>query len=143
METQNQLKTAIWMDKSKATIIGYYPGRPFGIEHFESPIDNHLRIEGEDPDKTVFTPFKGGKSNNEARRNHTYEAQLKKYFLELDKKLLGTEQLILLGPGILKNQYLNHLKEIKNFSELTITVLDVDKLTHKQLLALIKDQFED
>ena len=130
------------MDKSKAQIIGYYSDRPFGIENIESPIDNHLRIEGEDADKTIFTPYKGGRSNNEARKHHTYESQLKKYFLELEKRLIGTEELMLVGPGIIKTQFSKHLKEQKKFADLKMEVMDLDKLTHKQLLALIKDHFE-
>jgi hypothetical protein len=143
METQNHQKTAIWMDHNKAIVIGYYPDHPFAVENMESPMENHVRFEGETNDKTRFIPSKGGSSNNEVRKNNTYENQLKKYFQALEQKVIGTEDLILLGPGILKNQFFKHLKDKKNLSSLKIRIFDVDKLTHNQLLAFIKDQFED
>lgn len=142
METQLKQKIAIWMDQSQAIVMEYFPERPIGMEIIDSPIESQVRFEGETSDKTRFTPLLGGGSNQEAKKNHIMENQQKRYFKELKKKLSDGDELLLMGPGIVKNQFFKHLQEDKAFAHLKVWVMDLHKMTTNQLLAKVKGHFE-
>ncbi|NVJ84695.1 MAG: hypothetical protein HWE15_00210 [Algoriphagus sp.] len=142
METINMKQAGIWMDQEHAILIGYFPNKPFVVEQIDSPIESHVRYEGETSDKTRFMNSQGGSSNNEKKKNNIEEAQLRKYFKLLEDKIQGIEDLLLMGPGITKGQFFKQIRDNKHFNEMKILLKDADKMTFNQLLAMIKDHFQ-
>lgn len=141
METTTKQKKAIWIDQSQAILIDYYPNLPFGMEIINSPLESQVRFDGETSDKTLFNPLMGRGSNNEMKKNNIGENQLKQYLKAIENKLISADELLVMGPGIIKTQLLNHLKENKAFTSKRIQVESSKKMTTKQLLAKVKLHF--
>jgi hypothetical protein len=141
MESNGSKKLAIWMDQSHALLLSYQEKQALLLEELPSPIRSHVRIPGEGSDLTRFGPGMGDASNNEKRKNNIHQQQLKEYFGQLEKKVNAATDLLLLGPGVVKTQFLHYLQEQKHFATLKIKVLDADKMTHNQLQALVRESF--
>ncbi len=141
METLMPHKACMWLDQSHAILIGYLPDHPFVVEEIESPLENQVRFEGETSDKTRFMNSQGGPSNNENKKNNQERDQLNKYFKELEGKVLGLEELLLVGPGITKAQFFKQIRDNKKFIEMKILMKDADKMTYNQLLEMVKGHF--
>jgi hypothetical protein len=139
----NHKKLGIWMDQSKAILIGYYDDKPLVFEEMESPVEIRPREKGEGNSKTRFIDSKGGPSNNENKMHNTQENQLKLYFSDLEKRLIGSEELLLFGPGIVKNQFLKSIQSNKKLDILKVQIEDTDKMTQNQLLARVRQYFKE
>ena len=129
------------MDQSHALLLSYQDKQALFLEELPSPISTHVRIPGEGSDLTRFGPGMGDASNNEKRKNNIHQQQLKEYFGQLEKKVNAATDLLLLGPGVIKTQFLHYLQEQKHFATLKIKVLDADKMTHNQLKALVRESY--
>jgi hypothetical protein len=138
----NTKKLGLWMDQSKAILIGFENNVSTLLEEIESPIESMVREPGEGSNITRFSPTQGA-SNNEKKGNNIQRNQSKHYFNELGKKLKGAEELYLIGPGIIKDQFFKQIASDKNFSTLKIKVESADKMTTNQLLALVKGHFAE
>jgi hypothetical protein len=141
MESSGIKKIGIWMDQGHALLLGYQDEEQLPLEDLPSPIESHTRTEGEGNDLTRFGAEPGDASNNEHKKHNVHQNQIRAYFLLLEKKLLDKEELLLMGPGIIKTQFFNHLQAKKLFSKLKIEVLDADKMSKKQLFAKVKQKF--
>jgi len=141
MESNGSKKLALWMDQSHALLLSYQEKQALLLEELPSPIRSQVRIPGEGSDLTRFGPGMGDASNNEKRKNNIHQQQLKEYFGQLEKKVNAATDLLLLGPGVVKTQFLHYLQEQKHFVALKIKVLDADKMTHNQLQALVRENF--
>ncbi|MCS5490222.1 hypothetical protein [Algoriphagus limi] len=141
METLNPQKAAMWIDQSHALLVGYLPNHPFVVEEIESPIENQVRFEGETSDKTRFMNSQGGPSNNENKKNNQDRDRLNKYFKELEKKVSGIEELLLVGPGIIKAQFFKQIRDNKKFITMKILMKDAEKMSYNQFLEMVKVHF--
>lgn len=141
MESTAYTKIGIWMDQSHALFLGYADEAGVFLEDLPSGIVSRPRIDGEGSDTTRLGPSPGPASNHEKKKNNIHSQQLKAYFHLLEKKLVGKEELLLMGPGVTKTHFFHHLQENKHFSKLKIEVVDADKMSEKQLLAKVKQKF--
>ncbi len=141
MESFAYKKIGIWMDQSHALFLGYDKEEATLLEDFPSLIVSRSRIDGEGSDRTLLGPSPGPASNHEKKKNNIHSQQLKAYFHLLEKKLMGKEELLLMGPGVTKTHFFHLLQANKQFGKLKIDVVDADKMSEKQLLAKVKQQF--
>ncbi len=141
MESNGSKKLALWIDQSHALLLSYQDKEAILLEELHSPIRTHVRIPGERSDLTRFGSGMGDASNNEKKKNNIHQQQLKEYFGQLEKKVDRETDLLLLGPGVVKTQFLHYLQEQKHFATLKMKVLDADKMTHNQLQALVRESY--
>jgi hypothetical protein len=141
MESNAFKKIGIWMDQSHALFLGYADEKGVFLEDLPSGIVSRPRIDGEGSDTTRLGPSPGPASNHEKKKNNIHSQQLKAYFHLLEKKLVGKEELLLMGPGVTKTHFFHHLQENKHFSKLKKEVVDADKMSERQLLAKVKQKF--
>lgn len=141
MESTAYTKIGIWMDQSHALFLGYADEAGVFLEDLPSGMVSRSRIAGEGSDSTLWGSSPGPASNHEKKKNNIHSQQLKAYFHLLEKKLVGKEELLLMGPGVTKTHFFHHLQENKHFSKLKIEVVDADKMSEKQLLAKVKQKF--
>jgi hypothetical protein len=134
-------KIGIWMDQSHALLIGYQKDQAVVLEVLPTGIESRPRLAGEGSDLTLVGPFPRRVNNQEKKKNNIHSNQLKAYFHLLEKKLVGKEELLLMGPGVTKTHFFHHLQGDKHFSKLKIEVADADKMSEKQLLAKVKQKF--
>lgn len=141
MESTDFKKIGLWMDQSHALFLGYDKEKATLLEDLPSSIVSRSRIAGEGSDTTLLGPSPGPASNNEKKKNNIHSNQLNAYFLQLEKKLMDKEELLLMGPGVTKTHFFHHLQANKHFSKLKIEIIDADKMSEKQLLAKVKHKF--
>ena len=86
--SENSFKqVGVWIDHSKAHVVGYNKGKVEVIETIESPYESNKRIEGEVNDMTRFSPNPEHTSNNEHKKNNITQNELNEYFKLLEAKL--------------------------------------------------------
>lgn len=129
------------MDQSHAIFVSCQNNEAYVMEEIESPLESHVRFPGEGSDMTRFGTALGGTSNNENKKNNTYTNQLKKYFNQLEKKIPAKGEVLLVGPGVLKNQFFKQVSENKNLSSVKIHMKDADKMTINQLCAMVREHY--
>jgi hypothetical protein len=141
MESNGSKKIGLWMDQSHAIFIGCQNNQAYVIEELKSPLESHIRIPGEGSDMTRVGTALGGISNNEIKKNNIFNNLLKKYFNELKEKISDSEEVLLMGTGVTKNQFLKHIKGKKNLAHVKVHLRDANKMTINQLLATVKAHY--
>ena len=139
MEANNFKQIGVWMDHSKAHLIGYKNGMVHMIETVDSPIETMVRVVGEGSDKTRFSSNGLNSSNNEHRKHNISQKELNEYLKMMEGRLCHFEDILLFGPGIAKEQMRNRLRDNKSFDRKWLSVQSSDKLTENQLLAFVRD----
>ncbi len=140
MESNSKKKVGVWIDHNQALLVTCNNHRATLYDKVESPIESNVRYNGETNSKTRF----GGNyapSNNENKIHNIEQEQVKKYFSILEDRLDGYDEILLLGPGVFKKQFLKQISSNKQFSHVKAYAVDADKMTHHQLLAFVNDHF--
>lgn len=140
METKDNKKLGVWMDQSRAYLIACHDKQASLVEEVESPVESMVRYPGETDSKTRVGSTHAA-SNNEVKTNNIHHEQVKKYFSLMENKLDGYDDILLCGPGVIKNQFLKHISTNKAFSKVKVHTVDADKMTPNQLLAFVKKHF--
>lgn len=140
---RTQRKSGFGWTKAMPFMLGYQDEKLLLLEDLPSPIESHTRTDGEGKDLTRFGAEPGDASNNEHKNHNIHQNQIKAYFLLLEKRLHAKEELLLMGPGISKTQFFHYLQANKQFINLKIEVMDSEKMTENQLLALVKEKFTE
>lgn len=143
MDRHSFKQVGVWIDHSKAHLIGYKKGNAVLIETVNSPYETMKRYEGESDDKTRFSPNPEHASNNEHKKNNIAQNELNEYFKMMESKLYGFDDILIFGPGTVKDQMRNRLRENKAFSGKWLSVASSDKLTENQLLAYVRDFYKN
>lgn len=143
MRNNHAKQVGLWMDQSKAQVVEYSNGTAVLVENIDSPVESIKRIEGEVKDTTRFTSNTEHTSNNEHKKHNIAQKELNEYFRILENKLAAYDDILIFGPGIVKEQFRNRLRENKGFSEKWLSVQTSDKLTENQLLAFVRDFYKE
>ncbi len=133
----------VWVDHAKAHFINYKKGTATLIETLDSPYDRFKREPGEVNDSTWFTTNPEHASNNEFKKNNTAQNELNEYFKILESKLRPYNEILLFGPSTAKDQLFNRLVEVKSFKDKKIKVKKCDKMTDNQLLAFVREFYNN
>ncbi|WP_373497044.1 hypothetical protein [Aquiflexum sp.] len=142
--SENSFKhVGVWIDHSKAQLIGYNEGNVEIIETIDSPYESIKRIDGEVNDMTRFSPNPEHASNNEHKKNNITQNELNEYFKMMEGKLNRFDDILLFGPGTAKEQLRNRLKENKSYNGKWLSVQSSNKLTDNQLLAYVRDFYKN
>lgn len=139
MRNNHARQVGLWMDQSKAQLVEFNNGAAVIVENIDSPIENLKRIDGEGKDTTRFSPNNEHISNNEHKKHNIAQKELNEYFRILETKLAAYDDILIFGPGVVKEQFRNKLRENKGFSDKWLSVQTSDKLTENQLLAFVRD----
>jgi len=141
METYSTKQVGVWLDQAKAYLIGMQEGNAFLMEIIESKIPRLKREEGESDDKTRFSSDSQHSSSNEFKKNQIKTNELKSYFRKLQNKLKDFEDILIIGPGTIKDQFFNALMENQEYDGKSIEVQTKGKFSENQLMAYINDFF--
>ena len=135
-------QVGVWIDHSKAHLIGFNSGKVKLLETVESPFESVKRVEGEGRDLGRFSPNPEHASNNEYKKHHIIQNELNEYMRTMEQKLASFEDILLFGPGTMKERMKNRLKERKAFEGKWLSVEPSDKLTENQLLAFVREFYK-
>ena len=132
-------QVGVWIDHSKAHLIGFKSGQARLLETVDSPFESVKRIEGEGRDMARFSPNPEHYSNNEYKKHHIAQHEINEYLRMMEEKLVNFEDILLFGPGTMKERMKNRLREKKAFDGKWLSVEPSDKLTENQLLAYVRN----
>ncbi len=143
MSNNSYKQVGVWIDHSKAHLVGYNNGKVEVIETIESPYESIKRIEGEVNDMTRFSPNPEHTSNNEHKKNNITQNEHNEYFKLMEAKLHAFDDIFLFGPGTAKEKMRNRLRENKSFNGKWFAVQSSDKMTDNQLLAFVREFYDN
>jgi hypothetical protein len=142
MDNTSFKQVGVWIDQSKAYLIGYKKGKAVLLESIDSPYESIKRIDGEGKDMTRFSPNPEHASNNEHKKHNITQNELNEYYKMMETKLHAFDDILLFGPGTAKEQLRNRLRDNKSFGGKWLSVQPSDKLTDNQLLAFVREFYD-
>jgi uncharacterized protein (DUF2225 family) len=143
MDNTSFNQVGVWIDQSKAYVIGYKKGKAVLLESIDSPYESIKRIDGEGKDMTRFSPNPEHASNNEHKKHNITQNELNEYYKMMETKLHAFDDILLFGPGTAKEQLRNRLRDNKSFGGKWLSVQPSDKLTDNQLLAFVREFYDN
>jgi hypothetical protein len=138
-----ELKTAMFLDGSKARIIHWKDGQASFSETLESEFESHPRYRGEGSNQARFgtDPYHG--SNNEYGKNKQEQELKKSYYHRLKDRLLPYQEILLFGAGQAKKEMFKYLQSQSAFRDKKIFVKNSDHITDNQLLETVREFFAE
>ena len=119
----SQVRAAVWIDHNEARIF-----------HIDRDTYDEKTIQS--PHHHIHRHPKG------AAEAHEHPDDLKRFFDEVAKALMGAEEILIVGPSTAKLQFVKHVHQHERAMEPKIVGLEtVDHPTDAQLVAYVKGYF--
>ena len=143
MQTFTTRKVGIWIDQSKACLIEFRDGNAIFLETISSNIlnNNKSTVDYSRINKIQFSHDLRGLRSSRISTSHL--PNLQKYFKKLREKLISFEDILILGPGVVKDQFYNELKLDQQYQGKFIAVQNKGNYSEKQLILYINDFFNE
>ena len=116
----------LWIDHKKAVIV-FVEGKETELKLITSDIEKHHRQSG------VATPA-------DDIRQRELTGQLNRFYVEVVDCIRDTESILILGPGEAKGELSKRLEK-DNLSRRVVGIKTSDKITDKQIVALVRGYF--
>ena len=116
----------LWIDHKKAVVV-FVDGRDTELKEFSSDIEKHHRQSG------VATPA-------DDIRQRELTGELNRFYDEVVDCIRDTESILVLGPGEAKGELSKRLEK-DNLSRRIVGIKTSDKITDKQIVALVRGYF--
>jgi len=116
----------LWIDHKKAVVV-FVDGRDTELKEISSDIEQHHRQSG------VATPA-------DDVRQRELTGHLNRFYDEVVACIRDTESILILGPGEAKGELSKRLDK-DNLSKRIVGVKTSDKMTDKQIVALVRGHF--
>jgi hypothetical protein len=127
----------IWMDGQEAYVVRLM-GEQIQTEQIKADVDYHLRKRGEGKQYTrMGSSFFGDEQKKEIKLKN----QKIDYFDAVIGLLDPDFELLVIGPGEVKKEFVKHLNELSAYKHCEVSVETTDKLTHNQIVAWVKNYF--
>ena len=121
-----QKTVGLWIDHKKAVVV-FVDGRDTELKEISSDIEPHHRQSG------VATPA-------DDVRQRELTGHLNRFYDEVVACIRDTESILILGPGEAKGELSKRLDK-DNLSKRIVGVKTSDKMTDKQIVALVRGHF--
>jgi stalled ribosome rescue protein Dom34 len=121
-----QKTVGLWIDHKKAVVV-FVDGRETETKLINSEIEKHHRQSG------VATPA-------DDVRQRELTGHLNRYYDEVVDCIRDTESILILGPGEAKGELSKRLEK-DNLSRRIVGIKTSDKMTDKQIVALVRGHF--
>ena len=129
-------KVGLWIDHRKAIVVAVTDkGEEIGL--IISKVEKQLRRSGDSPLKG---PYESQQVPAENSRQRTLMGHLNIYYDAVIARLRDAESILIFGPGEAKNE-LNKRLEGKNLGGRIVGVETVDKMTDRQIAAIVRQRF--
>ena len=132
-------KAGIWIDTEKAVIV-LFKGKGHEIKTVHSFIESRERVPGESKMYTRFgVQFSNFETKKENRKNH----DIQKYLKTVVDEIKGTDEVVLFGPAEMKTELEKFMLKKSIQSPIIRRVETTDSMTENQIVAWVKDFYED
>ena len=121
-----QKTVGLWIDHKKAVVV-FVDGRDTELKVISADIEKHHRQSG------VTTPA-------DDLRQRALTGDLNRFYDEVVDCIRDTESILVLGPGEAKGELSKRLEK-DNLSRRIVGIKTSDKITDKQIVALVRGYF--
>ncbi len=132
-------KAGVWIDTEKAVIVSL-KGKGHTIKIVDSLIESRERIPGE---KKMFTRFGVQFSNFETKKENRKNHEIQKYLKKVVDEIKDTDEVVLFGPAEMKTELEKFMLNKSIQSPVIRRVETTDSMTQNQIVAWVKDFYED
>jgi hypothetical protein len=132
-------QVGIWLDTDKAVLVSLMDGRE-EVCTIESNVESRLRFPGEKKPTSRFGTIAANALSTTTNRK---KQQLHHYFNTIIKTVEDAADLYLIGPSTTKIMLEKEIRKHSEFSHRPLVVEPADKMTHRQLVAHIKNHFHN
>ncbi len=129
----------IWLNSTKAVLVNLTDGEE-SVKTIDSEIESRNRFPGEGKS---YSRLGSMQVNPSKRLTNRKKHQLHHYFDEIIDNIGDASNVFIFGPSKTKNLFEKELKKHHLFSHKPIETESSDRLTQKQLVAKVKDHFEN
>ncbi|UMB61386.1 hypothetical protein MHL31_04075 [Lutibacter sp. A80] len=130
----------IWIDTKQATIIRLSKNNEHFIKKIASNIETRVRVPGE---SKKFGRFGGQYITYEKNRENKKNEQINLFFKELFKEIENCDALVIFGPAKMKKLLEKEIRNNMQFSRKLLGVHNSDILTENQIIAWVKDYYDN
>jgi hypothetical protein len=131
-------KAGVWIDHRKAVVVQISDKgeetRQINSD-VEKPFASAVHSDSQRPDRQQgFLP--------ESTQEHTFMNQLNTFYDAVLTSLRGADSVLIIGPGEAKGEFQKRLKS-KKFPAHLVELEAADKMTDRQIAALVREHFEE
>ncbi|WP_394674692.1 hypothetical protein [uncultured Chryseobacterium sp.] len=115
----------IWMDKEKAIVVKNHDAQ----NAFKFFLCNPVKAE-----------VQHGNSSENAG-NNAEKTNRAKYFKEVEHLLINSQEVYIIGPGTIQEEFKNYLHDTAQFKNLTVHLDTAQQMSDEQVLEKVKEYF--
>ncbi|WP_294286562.1 hypothetical protein [uncultured Chryseobacterium sp.] len=117
----------IWMDKEKAIVVKNHDAQNAFKFFLCSPVKAEIQH--------------GNSSENAG--NNAEQTNRVKYFKEIEHLLINSQEVLIIGPGTVQEEFKHYLEETPQFKNLKIQLYTAQQMSEEQVLEKVKEHFND
>ena len=127
----------LWIDHEKAVVVTL-EGERETIAKVDSGVEGHFRLSGGSKSSTPYGPEDVASDKKpDERRKH----QLHRYYQNIIKSISDADSIFVLGPGEARVELEKEIRLVKRLAPKLAAVRRVDKMTDRQVAALVRKFF--
>ena len=136
----------IWLDHKEAVIVYFLKTQPLSgedqemIERVESEIERRVRLSG--GSRSHKTPYGPQEISVDSKQEDRIKGQLRKYYLEIIKRISDADRVLIFGPGEAKMELKKEIDASKQLKDKIKQIESADKMTIKQVAAKARKFFK-
>ncbi|WP_294321164.1 hypothetical protein [uncultured Chryseobacterium sp.] len=115
----------IWMDKEKAIVVKNHDAQNAFKFFLCSPVKAEIQH--------------GNSSENAG--NNAEQTNRVKYFKEIEHLLINSQEVVIIGPGTIQEEFKHYLQETPQFKNLKIQLDTAQQMSDEQVLEKVKEHF--
>ncbi|WP_294201948.1 hypothetical protein [uncultured Chryseobacterium sp.] len=115
----------IWMDKEKAIVVKNHDAQNAFKFFLCSPVKAEIQH--------------GNSSENAG--NNAEQTNRIKYFKEIEHLLINSQEVLIIGPGTVQEEFKHYLEETPQFKNLKIQLDTAQQMSDEQVLEKVKEHF--
>ncbi|WP_295220279.1 hypothetical protein [uncultured Chryseobacterium sp.] len=115
----------IWMDKEKAIVVKNHDAQNAFKFFLCSPVKAEIQH--------------GNSSENAG--NNAEQTNRVKYFKEIEHLLINSQEVLIIGPGTVQEEFKHYLEETPQFKNLNILLDTAQQMSEEQVLEKVKEHF--
>lgn len=115
----------IWMDKEKAVVLKNHDAQNAFKFFLCSPVKAEIQH--------------GNSSENAG--NNAEQTNRVKYFKEIEHLLINSQEVLIIGPGTVQEEFKHYLEETPQFKNLKIQLDTAQQMSDEQVLEKVKEHF--
>lgn len=115
----------IWMDKEKAIVVKNHDAQNAFKFFLCSPVKAEIQH--------------GNSSENAG--NNAEQTNRIKYFKEIEHLLINSQEVLIIGPGTVQEEFKHYLEETPQFKNLNIHLDTAQQMSDEQVLEKVKEHF--